>query len=250
MDLDTLGNRPIHAALFTGRLEALLRERTGRPVEVLNLSAVGLSLAQELVLLHARGRALEPDIVLFAYCYNDPVETDVGRHAWQDSPTFPAVLWLLDHIDEQDAARREDEWYAPSSDTYRRLESTFRDLGVLAQQQRIALVGLPLLWNSRARQIHLSTVEKLTAANRIPYLDVWPQFSAAHAERWTSPHVPTDHIHYTAAAHGLLAETLAAALAPTILEGRWPPTVAAQPAADRTATKPASTARETVQPRP
>jgi lysophospholipase L1-like esterase len=231
MDMDT-GDPNFHEALFTSRLERLLRATTGRDVEVLNLSATGLSLAQELLLVQARGLPLDPDVILFAYCYNDPVETPVWDMA-NEPITFPALVWLATWLYDGHAERlREGDWYQ-SGPTYERLEQKFAELGALGGTRKVAVIGLPMLWNDAAQQIHLPKVEELTARNRLPYIDLWACLRASEPERWVSRDIPRDHIHYTAPVHRLVAEMLASIVTPIVTEGAWPP-------ASRPATCPAS----------
>jgi lysophospholipase L1-like esterase len=210
--------QPLHELLFSTRLATLLRTRTGRDVEVLNLSATGLSLAQELQLFQARGAALDPDLVLFAYCYNDPVATEIGSTGWSDPPTFPAFVWLIVRLWTQDARRNETSWYDRDGPVYHELEATFAAVGALARQRRVAIVGLPLLWNDRAKQIHLPALEELTARYEVPYVNLWERLHAADLESLSSRELPRDHVHYTPGAHALVAQALADAIRPMITD--------------------------------
>lgn len=212
-----------HEDLFSTRLEVLLRSRTGRDVEVLNLSATGLSIAQELSLFHARGSSLEPDMVLFAYCYNDPIETEIGPRGWSDPPTFPAVAWLIVRLWTQDERRNDTVWYDQTGAVYHRLEGTFAELGALARQRKVAVVGLPLLWNDPVKQVHLAALEELTARNQLPYVNLWEPLRTTDLESLSSREMPRDHIHYTAPAHALVAHALADAVTPVVAEDLWPP---------------------------
>ena len=220
--LDRQAHR-FHEDLFSTRLEELLRSRTGRDVEVLNLSATGLSLAQELALFRARGSALEPDLVLFAYCYNDSVATAVGPRGWSDTPTFPAVAWLIERLRNQEESRWEQRWYDSSGPTYHKLEETFGEVGALARQRKVAVVGLPLLWNDPAKQVHLAALEELTARYEVPYVNLWDRLRGTDLESFSSRELPRDHIHYTPRAHALIAEALADAVTPVVAGAAWPP---------------------------
>lgn len=59
---------------FPAGLERSLRGACGdqRTVEVLNLAVGGYSLADELAVLRERALPLHPDLIVFAYCLNDP----------------------------------------------------------------------------------------------------------------------------------------------------------------------------------
>lgn len=63
------------AATFDNVLERRLREQpiTRGAVEVINLSVSGYSTVQEVVYLQRKGLALQPDLVVVAYCMNDDV---------------------------------------------------------------------------------------------------------------------------------------------------------------------------------
>lgn len=215
--------RKFHDDLFSKQLEVLLRSRTGRDVEVLNLSATGLSLAQELTLFRARGAALDPDLVLFAYCYNDPIATEIGPRGFSDTPTFPAVAWLIERLTTLDDRRREGTWYDPNKAPYRGLEVTFAEVGALASERKVAVVGLPLLWNDRAKQIHLAALEELTSRNHVPYVNLWERLRGNDLESLASRQQPRDRAHYTLPAHQLVAKALADAVTPVIAENLWPP---------------------------
>ena len=119
--------------------------------------------------------------------------------------------------------RREWSWYDHTGAIYHRLEATFAELGALARQRKVAVIGLPLLWNDPAKQVHLATLEELTARNQVPYLNLWERLRTTDLESLSSRDMPRDHIHYTPAMHALVADTLADAVAPVVAADRWPP---------------------------
>jgi lysophospholipase L1-like esterase len=214
---DTVADAPDHAPdrLFAARLEKKLRARTGRDVEVLDLSAPGLSLAQELPLAEARGIPFDPDLVLFAYCYNDPVETDVrGLRNVEVSGWRPwsGLRRLAEYREVQNQVAL---WYDGRSRVYHGLETSFDKLAVMGASRRLLLVGMPLLTNDRAAQSHLPVIERLAKERGIPYLDLFPGLAARDLVSFAGKKYP-DHIHYNEAGHEAIAELLSAELAETV----------------------------------
>jgi lysophospholipase L1-like esterase len=68
---------------FAKVLERRLRERFGSRIEVLNLSVSGYDTVQEAELLARKGVALDPDLVLVAYCLNDAWQASAERVAFE-----------------------------------------------------------------------------------------------------------------------------------------------------------------------
>jgi lysophospholipase L1-like esterase len=68
---------------FAKVLEARLRARFGPEVEVLNLSVSGYDTVQEAEFLARKGLALDPDLVLIAYCLNDAWQASAERIAFE-----------------------------------------------------------------------------------------------------------------------------------------------------------------------
>ncbi|MBM4370164.1 MAG: SGNH/GDSL hydrolase family protein [Deltaproteobacteria bacterium] len=208
------GSGPLE--LFSVHLEALLRRSAGGPVQVLNLSLPGLSLEQELRAARARVVPLDPDLVVFAYCYNDPRPSHVEAnpnlpfsrvfHSWN------LLLLLLYERDEGGS-----EWYTPGSDAFRDLEGTFADLGRLARERPVAVAGLPLLEAPGHPQPHLRVVETLCRRNGIPYLDLMPLLPADLTRLRDRG---TDSLHLSALGHQAVAEALHRLLARDPAAGR------------------------------
>lgn len=76
---------------FASLLAASLN-RTDRPVEVITLARPGYSTAQELVILEKEAFAYRPDLVIWAYCLNDPADPiyhdangELGRYYFRPS---------------------------------------------------------------------------------------------------------------------------------------------------------------------
>jgi lysophospholipase L1-like esterase len=214
---DTVADAPDHAPdrLFAARLEKKLRARTGRDVEVLDLSAPGLSLAQELRLAAARGIPFDPDLVIFAYCYNDPVETDVRNLRnveVSDWRPWSALARLEEYREVQNQVAL---WYDGASPVYRGLEASFDELAVMAASRPLLLVGMPLLTNDRADQPHLPVIERLANEKGIPYLDLFPGLAAHDLASFAGTQHP-DRVHYNEAGHEAIAELLSEKLAATV----------------------------------
>jgi lysophospholipase L1-like esterase len=71
---------------FPMQLEARLRERRpGRPTEVLDFAADGYSTLQEARLVETEIARFSPDVLVVAYCLNDP------------SDSYTPAVWFLDH---------------------------------------------------------------------------------------------------------------------------------------------------------
>ena len=154
----------------------------------------------------------DPDLVLFAYCCNDPVETDVRGlrnvevSGWQPwSGLRPA----------RGVPRGQNQvalWYDGRSRVYHGLETSFDKLAVMGASRRLLLVGMPLLTNDRAAQSHLPVIERLAKERGIPYLDLFPGLAARDLVSFAGKKYP-DHIHYNEAGHEAIAELLSAELA-------------------------------------
>jgi len=63
-------------AIFPARLEQILTERLGRPVDVINTGVGSYNTVQQRAVLERFGESLEADLVLLLYVYND-----IGEHA-------------------------------------------------------------------------------------------------------------------------------------------------------------------------
>lgn len=68
---------------FAKVLERSLRERIGPQVQVINLSVSGYDTVQEAEMLARKGLALDPDLVLIAYCLNDAWQASAERVAFE-----------------------------------------------------------------------------------------------------------------------------------------------------------------------
>lgn len=83
---------------FPARLEALLNERENggpRRFEVLNFAVCGYSVRDELATLREKALPLAPDLVIVAYCLNDP---DVGVVQPLQAYFRPVEWWRHSHL--------------------------------------------------------------------------------------------------------------------------------------------------------
>jgi lysophospholipase L1-like esterase len=71
------------ADTFPKVLERALRARIGPNVQVVNLSVSGYDTLQEAEMLARKGLALDPDLVLIAYCLNDAWPASVEQMAFE-----------------------------------------------------------------------------------------------------------------------------------------------------------------------
>lgn len=213
--LSTDGTSPDR--LFSRVLETLLRQRLGRPLEVLNLSCPGLSLEQDLVLLRARGLRLEPDLVLLAYAQNDPVRTPIGKAAnidvWSQSRILQVLqLWLA----QRTPLGTFEDWYRPGSDVFEQLDHTFAELADLAARQPLVLVPLPVHSTDSAQQIHLGAVAELCRRHRLRCLDIYDPMLPYLSTPTRGP--MRDLLHFDSVGHRAVAEALAGPLSEIIAQ--------------------------------
>ncbi len=198
--------------LFPCLLEGLLSDRMGIRVEVLNLAVPGLSFEQERRLMEARGGGWDADVAVFAFNYNDPVETDV-----RDLPNIPVLRWfelanavlLVRYELRQDP----DTWYTPGSAVHADLEASFAALGRTAKEFPVFVVPLPLNLSPAQPQPHVPAVTALCARYGIPPLDV---YTAVRDELpgFMMPGADDDWNHYNARGHAAIAAALADLLVP------------------------------------
>jgi lysophospholipase L1-like esterase len=100
------GHRVDIAESFGKKLEELLNTGSERAFEVIHLARRGYTTQQELVLLKRRAFELEPDLVLWSYCLNDPLDplhhpigfrtAQLGARSGWSTPSIH-VLAFLEH---------------------------------------------------------------------------------------------------------------------------------------------------------
>ena len=200
--------------LFPCLLEDLLEERLGRTVEVLNLAVPELSFEQERLLLMARREAWDVDAAVFAFNYNDPVETNV-----RDRLNIPVGSWfkLADAVllVQYELRQRHRDWYVPGSAVYRELEASFAALGQTAQRFPVFLAPLPLNFPPERPQPHIAPVTELCRQNGIPVLDIYRSVKE-DLPGFMMPDAREDWNHYNARGHAAIAAALAEELEPCL----------------------------------
>jgi lysophospholipase L1-like esterase len=135
-------------------LESLLREKTGRPVEVINAGVPGYTAFQGLRYLEDRGLSLAPDLVLATFGFND-------ADSWSARSDYQTA-WLL-------AIRR---WERPL--LYSRLYAGLKGLYRREEPQSPPESRRPRL-SGREFDFALSQIRELCSSRRIPLvLVIWP----------------------------------------------------------------------------
>ncbi len=200
--------------LFPCLLEDLLRERLDRKIEVLNLAVPGLSFEQERLLMEARRRDWDADAAVFAFNYNDPVETDM-----RGLLNIPTLRWFelanAVLLVRYELRKNEDEWYAPGSEVYQDLEASFAALGRSAQSFPVFLTPLPLNFPPERPQPHIAAITDLCHRNGIPVLDIY-SLVKNDLTGFIMPDAANDWNHYNAIGHAAIAAALAARLEPQL----------------------------------
>lgn len=88
---------------YSARLQSLLRERTGKPVEAVNGGVVGYTVLQGIIQLREIGPSIRPDVVVAAFGYNERWHHRTGdaaalaarqRRAWM-RPFLQSEAFLL-----------------------------------------------------------------------------------------------------------------------------------------------------------
>jgi lysophospholipase L1-like esterase len=94
-DSVTFGSGVAPADRFTDRLEALLAQRLGEAVEVLNLGVGGYDTLQEVATLEDVGLRFAPDLVLVGYCVNDTGDNSPNLEYIQRLGQVDSTLYRL-----------------------------------------------------------------------------------------------------------------------------------------------------------
>ncbi len=199
-------------ALFPCLLEDLLSDGLGRRVEVLNMAVPGLSFEQERRLMEARRREWDADAAVFAFNYNDPIETDV-----RDLPNIPVLRWfeLADAVllARYELRQAPEDWYDEGSEVHRDLEASFRALGRTAAEFPVIVTALPLNLPPTEPQPHVAAVAALCRGHGIPFVDIYGALRE-DLPGFMIEGNPNDWNHYNARGHQAIAEALAAQLLP------------------------------------
>jgi len=106
------------------------------------------------------------------------------------------------------------DWYRAGSTELAALDRTFADLALLAAEQPVLLVPLPVRSTDPTEQIHLEAVAQLCRRHALQCLDIYarmlPYLSALHPEH------PWDMLHFESAGHHAVADALAEPLSELI----------------------------------
>ena len=221
-------------ACFAEHLEQRLNARGGSPrVEVLNFGTDGYGTAQEARLLETSASRFDPDVVLIAYCLNDPansytptiwflddkrpasylldlVRRRLGRTPSELSPAHPrythgAIDW--------------DRLYEVDGPAWAGVEQAMARVARYGEARRVPVVFLvfPLLLTGNEPPAERDQAAKMYAQVRdaarrsgFQFVDLGPAFS-----RYAAPQlrlIPDDPIHPNALGHREAAEAILAVL--------------------------------------
>ena len=122
-----------------------------------------------------KGLALALDAVVFAYCIDDPIETDMGDMT--NLVSSPLQLVNLFRLRAYRRAR-DGDWYAEDSPVFKRLDEAFTDLASLARTTPIALAVMPLTEATARKQPHREPVLSLCARHGVPCSTCSPALAA------------------------------------------------------------------------
>jgi lysophospholipase L1-like esterase len=210
-DLDELAT-----SVAERRIEAL----TGARVEILNLSLPGLGFEQELALAKARAPQWSPDLVVFAYTFNDPEPTPlVGELSNAPSLDRLYLMRLLALWRAQDGLADQDRPYRAGTAEHAQLAALFARAAAWAEEQPVAIAPIPLLRPHSGGAAYLDVVRGLCASHRIEHLDVARALGPLRADEWGRIDERVDGYHYGATGQRALGEALAQLLAPKVVAG-------------------------------
>jgi lysophospholipase L1-like esterase len=216
---------------FSEHLEARLREQ-GIPGEVLNFGTDGYGTLQEARLLETRVGLFAPDLVLAAFCFNDPSNSYTPTVWFLDdaaprSYLFDFVARRLglvpsmlspDHPRYTHAAIDWEPLYRSDGRAWRGVEEGFARMARWGKTRGVPVVlaVFPLLagddtpaertWGPRL----LGQVQAAARENGLPVLDLTAAFAGRRAEDLRLR--PGDPIHPNALGHRLAGDAIAAAL--------------------------------------
>ncbi|MCB1055236.1 MAG: SGNH/GDSL hydrolase family protein, partial [Acidobacteria bacterium] len=126
----TFGSKVSYGETYSAQLERRLAACAGpgRRVRVINAGVIGYSLFQGVTYLEHRGLALEPDVVLLYFGYNDFLK--VSYRARRDVYDRTSVSGLTD----RQVFRQRRRWLPSLSETLARWSNFYRHLLVLARR--------------------------------------------------------------------------------------------------------------------
>ena len=149
-------------------LEIELRSQFGPKLEVWNYSLSGWSLHQEVAIIEERVLDWQPDLIVVAYTYNDPVETPVMSCTNQTTSTGTAIEALLVGARLEFSIPPERAWYDPNEPYLSDVRQDFHKLAAAVaatSDVRVLVAIIPILVPTDAEQPHvLPTVLAATDA--------------------------------------------------------------------------------------
>ena len=180
------------------------RDTATRRFEVVNGAISGYNAAQQVALLEKRLLALEPDLIVAAYCLNDPYRP---IYAWSRSRLLLlrlfSVLWdtaVHGSMEDYSGLHRDDTSWGQVVTAYHRLAE-------LAQARGIPVVAfvMPVMHHSEELEAVYAQVEGLFRELGFASFDLHSELTDADRERF---HVPPDTLHPNDAYHRQLGERL------------------------------------------
>lgn len=206
-DSSTMGWRVAEAEAYPAVLEALLNARPDAPrVEVLNAGVAGYTSHQGLIFLRDRGMALEPDLLLIAFGWNDQARlgdiTEQITAASRRRHLLRIDDWLLrqSHLYRWARAGTADPAAGPERPVRVEREQMRRNLEEMVRMARAR--GVPVILISFLRPTnflgHAPAIQQVATDLETPLI-------VYDGDR-------LDLVHPTAAGYRALAEQLAAAI--------------------------------------
>jgi len=215
---------------FTEVMGAALSQKLGEPVETLNCAVSGYASRDESGLVRKMVPWLEPDVVLLAYCLNDPIHLfdeeypafdlimlrDLGRET-DPSPDSPLYLWrfLQQRLGVRRVTATTLDWYRKmyvgASSPWARSRAYLQEMKEVARQHgaEFAVAIQPILsevgGDYPLAGAH-SAIKHWCEKKGIRVIDLQPAFAGMDA-RSLVVH-PKDH-HPNARAHRIMGEALA-----------------------------------------
>lgn len=205
--------------LYTTLMETDLNERFEKPVQVLNLSVPGLSLRQEVALYRYKGRALEPDLVVFAACVNDAIDRafDGSSGVRRSRSRLITLLrvWRSATFTERVSL---EHWWSVDDPVTQRLRPSLQEMAGIGTDVPVLLTMFPVLGVDRffghraedflAKQPHLVVLGQFSREYGVPYVELFPSFDEELLRTYRREDDPTDVTHFGVSGHIAVATAL------------------------------------------